>query len=111
MVHGWCMTLIELRTNTPTQTLADGGGLAQKYSNDKTLCANAPRTFLNSETCTLSDNDNTCSNNGDVGGVGSLICGSPGEKSNDLTIPPGIKGTFPFADAPQIKNPFWIGNT
>jgi len=57
------------------------------------LCANAPRTFLNSQDCKLSFDPNACRGDALVddgiavgSGDGILVCGSPGEVSNDITI-------------------------
>ena len=55
---------IILEGNTPESPIPDGGGLVQSLTGDRTRCANAPRTFLNEEQCTLSDSSTACGSTG-----------------------------------------------
>jgi hypothetical protein len=99
---------VEFRDNDIANPLIDGGGKVKKDSiggydirpewmapgKNTALCANAPRTFLNSQGCKLSFDENAC--RGDTlvddgiavgsSGDGILVCGSPGEVSNDITF-------------------------
>ncbi|KAL7568310.1 hypothetical protein ACA910_018446 [Epithemia clementina (nom. ined.)] len=75
--------------NTLTAPLADGGGsLVAKTSGGaseyRAECANVARTFLNEEHCFLSANSQTCSIDTDVRSL--VVCGSPNEVSNDLSL-------------------------
>jgi hypothetical protein len=79
------------------------------------LCSNVPRTFLNSQGCKLSLDENACrgdalvddgkavgtSSNGD----GILVCGSPGEVSNDITF--SHQDSFFLHGMLRITNPIW----
>ena len=75
--------------NTPTNPLFDGGasivdntsGGRKKY---RTKCANVARSFLNEESCFLSNETSTCAVGSSI--QSNLICGSPGEISNDLAL-------------------------
>ncbi len=51
-----------LQTNTLDDPLHDGGGNNVVFTKSSVQCSNAPRTFLNDETCQLSDDDNACTN-------------------------------------------------
>ena len=55
---------MDLEDNTLESHIADGGGLVRSLTALKTKCANAPRTFLNEEQCSLSDSSMTCGSAG-----------------------------------------------
>ena len=55
---------IMLEDNTLEVTINDGGGLVRSLTGDKTKCANAPRTFLNEDQCSLSNSSTTCGSTG-----------------------------------------------
>ncbi|KAL7569392.1 hypothetical protein ACA910_010477 [Epithemia clementina (nom. ined.)] len=79
----------KILNNTLTETLTDGGGSiiartsggAAEY---KAECSNVGRTFLNEDHCFLSTDPSTCAVNSDIKSL--LVCGSPNEVSNDLTL-------------------------
>jgi len=68
-----------LLDNTVNSPIMNGGGESKKLTNGATMCATAPRTFLNEDGCRLSYNANAC-----TGTPPKVVCGSPGEISNDL---------------------------
>ena len=49
-----------LEENSLDSHIPDGGGLVRALTGDETRCANAPRTFLSEEECTLSYSSTTC---------------------------------------------------
>ena len=51
---------IKLEENTDADPIEDGGGLARSLTGDRTVCANAPRTFLNEDKCFLSRDASAC---------------------------------------------------
>jgi len=53
-----------LEENIVDDPIADGGGLVRSLTGEQTKCANVPRTFLNQDSCSLSNS--------------SLACGSAG---------------------------------
>lgn len=55
---------MKLEDNTVETPLADGGGLVQALTGEQTRCSNAPRTFLNEESCVLSYSTSACSSAG-----------------------------------------------
>ena len=55
---------MKLEDNTVETPLADGGGLVQSLTGEQTRCSNAPRTFLNEESCVLSYSTSACSSAG-----------------------------------------------
>jgi len=55
---------MDLEDNTLESHIADGGGLVRSLTALKTKCANAPRTFLNEEQCSLADSSMTCGSAG-----------------------------------------------
>ncbi len=59
-----------LETNTLESPLPDGGGLVRSLTGQTTRCSNVPRTFLNEESCTLSDSSMAC---GSVGAPNLMI--------------------------------------
>jgi hypothetical protein len=81
------------------------------------LCINAPRTFLNSHGCKLSFDEHACRADTYVdeglafasGGDGILVCGSPGEVSNDVTFR-HADSFYLDPDAVRISNRVWIDN-
>ncbi|KAL7542977.1 hypothetical protein ACHAXR_013016 [Thalassiosira sp. AJA248-18] len=114
--------MLDIRDNVPSDPIADGGGLASKESADgSTLCANAPRTFLNSDGCRLSYENDVCRDdylvdagvaNGDnpADGASILVCGSPGEVSNDVTF--RNRDSFELdPDKLRRTSRNWTGNT
>jgi len=122
---------LELRDNDIMEPLVDGGGeMASKSTGgwdsrstdmaigrNTALCANAPRTFLNSGGCKLSFNEYACRDDTYVdegialasGGDGILVCGSPGEGSNDVTF--GHPDSF-YLDPDEVRliNRVWTDN-
>lgn len=55
---------LALEKNTLDQHLEDGGGLTQSLTGGQTRCANAPRTFLNQDQCSLSFAPTACGSTG-----------------------------------------------
>ncbi len=53
---------VVLQTNTIDDPLKDGGGTIVASTKSNVQCSNAPRTFLNDDTCQLSNDDNACTN-------------------------------------------------
>lgn len=51
---------LKLEDNTLDTSISDGGGMTQALTGQKTKCANAPRTFLNEESCALSFSTSAC---------------------------------------------------
>eukprot|EP00804_Cyclotella_cryptica_P014145 CCRYP_005584-RA/>CCRYP_005584-RA protein AED:0.03 eAED:0.03 QI:259/1/1/1/0.94/0.9/20/117/3951 len=51
---------LKLEGNTIESPISDGGGLVQALTGRQTRCANAPRTFLNEQNCTLSFSASAC---------------------------------------------------
>lgn len=118
---------VEFRDNEIGSPLIDGGGKVMKESiggydirpewmaagKNTALCASAPRTFLNSHGCKLSFDENAC--RGDTlvddgkavgsSGDGILVCGSPGEVSNDITF--RHEDSFYLDGMLRIINPIW----
>ena len=45
---------LNLKTNTPTSPISDGGKIEMQNSGGTTSCSNVPRSFLNEDGCTLS---------------------------------------------------------
>eukprot|EP00586_Coscinodiscus_wailesii_P011040 CAMPEP_0172493050 /NCGR_PEP_ID=MMETSP1066-20121228/24373_1 /TAXON_ID=671091 /ORGANISM="Coscinodiscus wailesii, Strain CCMP2513" /LENGTH=895 /DNA_ID=CAMNT_0013263005 /DNA_START=387 /DNA_END=3071 /DNA_ORIENTATION=+ len=87
--------------NTVENPLPDGGGRLQAETEGYTKCANAPRTFINEDHCTLSFSEYACESrqynglqNPDKEGV--VVCGSVGEVANDFTL-----GTYAGFDMPM----------
>ena len=75
--------------NTFDLPMTDGGGsIVSNTTGDATQyqarCANVARTFLNEESCFLSSDPLACPV--DESNSNSLVCGSPGEVSNDLSL-------------------------
>ncbi len=50
-----------LQENTVANPESDGGGLIKSMTGDLTKCANVPRTFLNEDSCVLSNSATACS--------------------------------------------------
>ena len=96
-----------LQENSLTSPLADGGGTLVRGnemldnsdwaslsmstpSSFGAVCANVPRSWLNEQSCFLSTRAHACSSrSGPVAtdtSVGTVVCGSPGEVSNDLSL-------------------------
>ena len=50
--------------NTPDAPIEDGGGLIRSLTGGDTRCANAPRTFLNEDLCSLSYSSMACGSSG-----------------------------------------------
>jgi hypothetical protein len=84
---------IALKSNTLDSVLVDGGGSAMTSSGGVTQCANAPRTFLNQDTCHVSPTNvnDACAGHywgyNVANGTHVVVCGSPGEIPNDPTLP------------------------
>jgi len=55
---------LKLEENTIDSPLPDGGGLVNALTSDETRCANAPRTFLNEDFCSLSNSSHACGSAG-----------------------------------------------
>ena len=55
---------VVLEGNTVKSPIPDGGGLVKSLTGDQTMCANAARTFLNEEHCTLSESNMACGSAG-----------------------------------------------
>jgi len=53
---------LKLEENTPHDMIEDGGGATKLVTGGETLCANAPRTFLNIDNCVMSYETSTCGN-------------------------------------------------
>ena len=120
---------LDLRDNDVMDPLVDGGGkMASKSTGgygyggggegtSTTVCANAPRTFLNSRGCKLSFDEHACRDDSYVedglavgsGEDGILVCGSPGEVSNDVTF--SHSDSF-YLDPEQVRltNRLWTAN-
>ena len=82
-----------LLENTAQNLALDGGDTNQTNSNKFVMCSNVPRTFQNEEHCQLYTNPSACHNQkSDLvpNGVGTVVCGSPGEVSNDPTLGAGF---------------------
>lgn len=79
--------VVDLRDNAPAAPLLDGGRLARDQTDGVTPCANVHRTFLNADLCRLSGNGAACASR-DLApdGLVTLVCGSSGEASNDVTL-------------------------
>jgi len=72
-----------LKTNTPSDPIIDGGAGAAA---DGATCANVPKTFLNIDSCRLSNEVLACGASERASSTpkrGTLVCGSPGEIGND----------------------------
>ncbi len=95
-----------LEENTLDSHLPDGGGRVRSLTGEETRCSNAPRTFLNEEQCTLSDEPSTC---GSAGTPNLLIELSSVNIVNMYTITGqyvyGITG-LPLIDAFANKQPW-----
>lgn len=116
---------LDLRDNDVMDPLMDGGGEIVSKSTggykgegaNPSVCANAPRTFLNSRGCKLSFDEHACRDDSYVedgvaigsDGDGILVCGSPGEVSNDITF--SDSDSF-FLDPDQVRttNRLWVAN-
>jgi hypothetical protein len=55
---------LKLEKNTLEDPIADGGGLVEALTGQKTRCSNVPRTFLNEESCHLSYSISACGSSG-----------------------------------------------
>ena len=78
-----------LQLNSREEPLPGGGGslvgeTQNGSSNDRALCANVPRSWLNENKCFLSSE--ACRPNSTLLGKGVVVCGSPGEVANDLSL-------------------------
>ena len=78
----------KLSDNTLSSPLIDGGGAivatTTGASSDQTArCANVARTYLNEDSCFLSSDNVTCAVEE---AQSKLVCGSPNEVSNELTL-------------------------
>ena len=51
---------LDLKVNTPSEAISDGGGATEIATGGDTLCSNVPRTFLNIDECALSMEATTC---------------------------------------------------
>ena len=72
---------LQLQNNTLDEVLQDGGGRQKLLGAE---CSNVPKTFLNIDSCLPSISRDTCSTTDKSNeGEGVMICGSPGEVSND----------------------------
>lgn len=121
---------LELRDNDIMEPLIDGcgemasvstGGWDWRYEwmgvgDNTALCINAPRTFLNSQGCKLSFDENVCRGDTYVeeglaraSGDGILVCGSPGEVSNDVTFR-HVDSFYLDPDPVRISNRLWVEN-
>lgn len=64
-----------------------------KLISTNSLCSNVPQTFQNEEQCQLYTNPSACHNQKSdfvPNGVGTVVCGSPGEVLNDPTLGAGF---------------------
>jgi len=121
---------LDLRDNDIMEPLMDGGGRVANMSTggwefdtryvgigkNTALCSNAPRTFLNSQGCKLSFDEHVCRADSYVddglalaSGDGILVCGSPGEVSNDVTFS-HADSVYLDAEPVRISNRLWIDN-
>jgi hypothetical protein len=66
MIH---VPTLELRSNTDTSPLWDGGGSIVSSSGGKALCSNVPQTFINEENCYITKSGSGCSPKRPVDGV------------------------------------------
>ena len=84
-----------LLENTLDSPAVDGGGKNKAFTKGLTRCANAPRTFLNEESCSMSYEEIVCSSLGSTQSTPVMVCGSPGEIAND-----------PFVEGPKAISTF-----
>jgi uncharacterized protein (DUF1800 family)/uncharacterized protein (DUF1501 family) len=78
---------IDMKRNTMEEPLPDGG-YDMFRTNKTSYCSNAARSFFNENKCRMSTVP-AClpgTTNRSASVVGAIICGSPGEISNDLTL-------------------------
>ena len=109
---------LDLLNNGIDNPLADGGikavrqtgnlepGLSKELSMLQARCSNAPRTFLNQDSCQLLRAD-ACSYDGDADirdGGKVLVCGSPGEVANVHGSNHGPRSKGGFALYPTVND-------
>eukprot|EP00934_Nitzschia_sp_Nitz4_P004476 Nitzschia sp. Nitz4//scaffold371_size14297//6040//11866//NITZ4_008941-RA/size14297-augustus-gene-0.3-mRNA-1//-1//CDS//3329549584//4466//frame0 len=102
-------TNIQLVHNTLQSPLVDGGRSAVDASENRVLCSNAPRTFLNEETCVLAPTGCEVDSSFDDP---RLVCGSPFEVANvvNSTHGPANHGGFEFLSSSSAvqKESVWL---
>ena len=89
-----------LETNTVENPLSDGGGTAVVETNGQMMCSNAPRSFINEDSCKLSTSLTACS---------STVPPTTTIKLNAATlnkIPELATYTFAFVDIPFTSASF-----
>lgn len=81
---------VVMEENTIGQPLADGG-LASWSSGRTLFCSNVPRSFVNEEGCYVSTVEACPAMSADFSNTttGVLVCGSPYESSNDMSLGDG----------------------